>query len=70
MCSWIDIVQWKKKIFGKIQIIDFESQNFTVFDNVYSTEGKTQKLFIGLDIGLERKRRPYIMCDSPRQKLY
>ena len=51
------------------QKIDFESQNFAIFDNVYSTEHKTQKLFIGWVIGLEHKRRPCKMCDSVQQKL-
>ena len=38
-----------KKKFRKIRIIfDFESQNFDIFDNFYSTDRKTQKLFKGL----------------------
>ena len=41
----------------------FESQNFAIFDNVYSTEHKTKKFCIGLVIG------PVKVCDSVQQEL-
>ena len=44
--------------------IDFESQNFAIFDNVYSTDRKNQKLFKGLIVGLGPTGRPGRMCDS------
>ena len=69
MCSLIDILQWKK--IRKIRIIfdienDFESQNFAIFDNFYSTDRKTLKLFNGLVVDFGSKGRPGAMCDSVR----
>ena len=56
----------KKKI-RKIWIIfDFESQNFAVFDNFYSTDRKTKKLFKGLVVGFGSKGRPVGMCNIVR----
>ena len=52
--------------FWKIQIIDFESQNFPIFDNFYSTERKTQKLFKLLVVGFEPKGMPGKMCEIVR----
>ena len=60
-----------KKRFRKIQIIfdikiDFESLKFAIFDNFYSTDRKTQKLFKGLVIDFGPKERLGRMCDSVR----
>ena len=57
-----------KKVFKKIRIIfdifDFESQNFAIFDNFYSTD--RNKLFKGLVINFGPLGRPGRMCDSER----
>ena len=47
----------------KIWII-FDSQNFTIFDNFYSTDRKTKKLFKGQVVGFGSKGMPGRMCDS------
>ena len=52
-----------KNKFRKIGIIfdieiDFESQKFAIFDNFYSTDRKTSKLFKGLVINVGHKERP------------
>ena len=47
-----------KKYFRKIQIIDLESQNLAIFDNFYSNDRKTYKLFNGLVDGFGPKGRP------------
>ena len=45
--------------------IDFESQNFAIFDKFYSTDCATKRLFEGLvTIGFEPKRKPGRMCNS------
>ena len=58
----------EKKIerFGSFltQKIDFESQNFAHFDNFYSSDRKTHKLFNGLVVGFGPKERPGRMCNS------
>ena len=51
-----------KKIFTKK--VDFESHNFAIFNNFYSTDRKTYKLFKGLVVGFGHKERPGRMCDS------
>ena len=43
---------------------NFESQHFAIFDNFYSTNRKTSKLFNGLVVGFGPKGRPVRMCDS------
>ena len=58
-----------KNFFRKIQIIfdveiDFESQNFAIFDNFYSSDSKTQKLFNGLVVGFGPRGRLGRMCDT------
>ena len=56
-----------KKKLRKIRIIfDFESQNFDIFDNFYSTDRKTQKLFKGLVINFGPIGRPGRKFDSVR----
>ena len=50
---------WKQKI-------DFESQNFAIFDNFYSTGHKTLKLDNVMVVGFEPKGRHGRMCDSVR----
>ena len=37
---------------------DFESQNFAIFDNFYSTNSKTLKIYKGLVVGFAPKGRP------------
>ena len=44
------------------QKIDYESQNFTIFDDFYSTDPKTQKLFNGLVVGFGPKGNPGRAC--------
>ena len=46
------------------QKIDFESQNFAIFDNFYSSDRKTKKLFKVLVIDFKPKGRPGKMCNS------
>ena len=46
--------------------IDFESQNFEIFDNFYSTDRKTKKHFNELVVGFEPTGRPGRMCVSVR----
>ena len=46
------------------QKIDFETQNFVIFDNFYSTNHKTEKLFDELVVDFGPKGRPGKMCDS------
>ena len=63
------MIFYSEKKFRKIQIIfdikiDFESQNFAIFDNFYSTDRKTSKLFKGLVVGFGPKGRPDKMCNS------
>ena len=48
------------------QKIDFESQNFAHFDNFYSSDRKTQKLFKGLVIDFKPIGRPGRMCNIVR----
>ena len=60
-----------KFFFRKIRIIfdienDFESQTFAIFDNFYSTDHKTYKLFQGLVVGFGPKGRPGRLCDTVR----
>ena len=60
-----------KNKFKKIGIIfdieiDFESQKFAIFDNFYSTDRKTSKLFKGLVVNFKPKGRPGKMCNSVR----
>ena len=43
---------------------DFESQNFAHFDNFYSIDNKTEKLFDGLVVDFRPKGRPGRICDS------
>ena len=50
-------------IFGHF---DFESQNFATFDNFYSTDHMTSKLFKGLVVVFGPKERPGRMCHSVR----
>ena len=49
-----------------IEKIGFESQNFPIFDNFYSTDHKTVKLFNGLVVGFGPKGRPGRMWNSVR----
>ena len=54
-----------KKEIRKIQIIfDIENQNCAIFDNFYSTDRKTYRLFKGLVIGIMPQVRPRRMCNS------
>ena len=46
--------------------IDFESQNFAIPDNFYSTDRKIKNFFKGLVIGFRPKGRPGRMCNSVR----
>mgnify|MGYP001498790335 CR=1 FL=1 len=58
-----------KKEIRKIQIIfDIENQNCAIFDNFYSTDRKTYRLFKGLVIGIMPKGRPGRMCNSAHSK--
>ena len=52
-----------------MQKIDFESQNFAIFNNFYASLHKTQKKSIGQQFGLYPKGRPCKMCNSVQQKL-
>ena len=60
-----------KNKFRKIRIIfdveiDFESQNFAIFANFYSTDRKTSKVFKGLVVGFGPKGRQGRICNSVR----
>ena len=44
-----------QKHLDNFQKIDFESQNFAIFDNFYSTDRKTKKLFDWLVVGFGPK---------------
>ena len=63
------IIFFNENFFRKIWIIfdifdAFESQNFAIFDNFYSTDRKTKKLFKVLVINFGPIERPGRMCDS------
>ena len=46
------------------QKIDFESQNFVIFDNFYSTDCNTKTFFKGWIVGFGCKGRSGGMCDG------
>ena len=52
-----------------MQKIDFESQNFAIFNNFYASLHKAKKKFIGQQFGLYPKGMPCQMCESVQQKL-
>ena len=55
MCSRNDILQWKDSL-----------ERFGHFDNFYSSDLKTEKLFSGLVIGFGPTGKPGRMCNSVR----
>ena len=50
------------------QKIDFEIQNFAIFDDIFSTERNCKKTFIGVLSGFEHKGWSCKVCESVRQK--